>query len=167
MFVFKIIKNTSDVIEKITSYICAFLVFLMFFIVLLQIMNRIFGITVSWTEEISRFLLVWIGMLAASIALKRGGHVGVSFVLNHFSKYFRLVINIIIGIAILVFLVFFLKFGIIVAIDGFNFVSTAIEVKMFWPKLALPIGAFLMIVHIIYLITENINMLVKAKSKGE
>jgi TRAP-type C4-dicarboxylate transport system permease small subunit len=58
---FRIIKVVSDVLETITLYVCSFLVFAMFLVVMVQVISRVLGSSVPWTEEISRYLLIWIG----------------------------------------------------------------------------------------------------------
>ena len=63
--------------------------------VLFGVVNRfIFKFSVSWTEELARFLMIWICMLGASIALKEGGHIGVTFFLMKLRKLKTTVITI-------------------------------------------------------------------------
>ncbi len=37
---------------------------------------------VGWTEEVARFLLVWITFLAGTLAFQRGRHIAVSFAVD-------------------------------------------------------------------------------------
>ena len=73
------IKKTMDMLDKVNSLICALLVFGMLVVVLLQIFTRIFGHSFSWTEELSRYLMIWIGILGGSLALRKGEHASVRF----------------------------------------------------------------------------------------
>lgn len=165
-FLYGGIKKISDLFEKITAYFTGSLVFIMLIIVLLQILSRTFGSSFSWTEELSRYLLIWIGVLAASIALKKGAHAGVDFFIERFPVKLINIVSIFTSIVMLFFLVYFTKFGWEAAVKARNITSTALEIKMFWPKAALPVGGVLMIINLIYLIAENIDQLLNNRKGG-
>ncbi|SDM67490.1 TRAP-type C4-dicarboxylate transport system, small permease component [Franzmannia pantelleriensis] len=48
----------------------------------LQIVSRVLFSAVGWTEEVSRFLLIWITFLGATLAFQRGRHIAVTFVVE-------------------------------------------------------------------------------------
>ena len=33
----------------------------------------------DWTEELATYLMIWVGMLGASVALNRGAHLGIDY----------------------------------------------------------------------------------------
>lgn len=162
---FVIVKAISDKLEKITLYLCSLLVLVMFVVVLLQIFSRVLGHSLAWTEELSRFLLIWIGLPAASVALKHGGHAGMEFIVGLFSPKVRAVINIICALILLVFLGYFAKYGWEAAMRAGAIRSTALEVKMIYPRLAVPVGAVLMIFSAVYLVLENVNLFFQKEAK--
>jgi len=51
-------------------------------VITLQIVSRVFFTAVSWTEEVARFLLIWITFLGATLAFQRGRHIAVTFVVD-------------------------------------------------------------------------------------
>ena len=51
-------------------------------VITLQIVSRVFFTAVGWTEEVARFLLIWITFLGATLAFQRGRHIAVSFVVD-------------------------------------------------------------------------------------
>ncbi|WP_245904451.1 TRAP transporter small permease [Billgrantia lactosivorans] len=51
-------------------------------VITLQIVSRALFTAVGWTEEVARFLLVWITFLGASLAFQRGRHIAVTFVVD-------------------------------------------------------------------------------------
>ncbi len=51
-------------------------------VITLQIVSRVFFSAVGWTEEVARFLLVWITFLAGTLAFQRGRHIAVSFAVD-------------------------------------------------------------------------------------
>ena len=48
------------------------------FVITLQIVSRVFFTSVSWTEEVARFLLIWITFLGAALAFQQGRHIAVT-----------------------------------------------------------------------------------------
>ena len=44
-------------------------------VITLQIVSRVLFSAVSWTEEVARFLLVWITFFAGTLAFQRGRHI--------------------------------------------------------------------------------------------
>lgn len=51
-------------------------------VITLQIVSRVFFTAAGWTEELARFLLVWITFMGATLAFQRGRHIAVTFVVN-------------------------------------------------------------------------------------
>ncbi|MGO2132390.1 MAG: TRAP transporter small permease [Halomonas sp.] len=51
-------------------------------VITLQIISRVFFTAVGWTEEVARFLLIWITFLGATLAFQRGRHIAVTFVVD-------------------------------------------------------------------------------------
>jgi len=147
-------------VEKAAAYLCGTLVFIMFLIVTLQIFARALHVTVSWTEEASRYILIWIGMLAAGIALKEGGHAAIGFVIDPLPKKAQHVVNLLIEAGILVFMIIFFKTSLKAAFDAKDFLASAFDMTMFWPKMALPVGSVVLILNCIYLMAFDLTKLV-------
>ena len=47
-------------------------------VITLQIVSRLMFTSVSWTEEVARFLLIWITFLGAALAFQQGRHIAVT-----------------------------------------------------------------------------------------
>lgn len=67
----------EDVISFVVFWILAGVVFLQFFT------RYILNDSMAWTEEIARYLLIWVTFIGAAVAVRRGTHIGVE-VLLHF-----------------------------------------------------------------------------------
>lgn len=51
-------------------------------VITLQIVSRVLFTAVGWTEELARFLLVWLTFLGATLAFQRGRHIAVTFMID-------------------------------------------------------------------------------------
>ncbi len=105
----------------------------------------------DWTEELGRYLMIWMGFLGASLALRNGAHVGVDMVRAALPRAVRRVV-ILIGSLIIC------SFFVMVTYQGIRLVSMVQEqeslvlpISMFWPYLAIPVGTLLMLVQLVVL----------------
>ncbi len=103
----------------------------------------------DWTEELGRYLMIWMGFLGASLALRNGAHVGVDMVRATLPRAVRRVV-ILIGSLIIC------SFFVMVTYQGIRLVSMVQEqeslvlpISMFWPYLAIPVGTLLMLVQLV------------------
>ena len=78
----------------------------------LQIITRTFRISLAWTEEVSRYCLVWITFWGMSYAIKRKGHICFELILNLMKGRGRIFIEIIIALLQMVIYSFVFYFSI-------------------------------------------------------
>lgn len=65
------------ILDKLLSVSLATLMVAMVISVAWQVLSRyLFVVPAAWTEELARFLLIWIGMLGAAFAYRNGSHLG-------------------------------------------------------------------------------------------
>lgn len=48
----------------------------------IQIVSRLIGTSMNWTEELARYFLIWITFLGAAVAYHDGRHIAVSFLVD-------------------------------------------------------------------------------------
>jgi C4-dicarboxylate transporter DctQ subunit len=119
-------------------------------IVFLQVVFRfVIYVPFPWSEEIARYLMIWMGMLGSVVALNKGRHIGVTVIVERLPpKVYALLIPVIQLIMVFFLLVIF-KEGLSMAVFNASQRSPAMEIPMFYPYLAIPAGAALMIVEMI------------------
>lgn len=72
----KAVEKIIDVIFKAVEWVIAFLVGLMTALVFLQIVNRaILNVSLTWSEEIVNYSMIWIAMLGACVLVRNNGHI--------------------------------------------------------------------------------------------
>lgn len=103
--VHKVLDEFLDFINFIVQKVCLVLMVLMTGIVLLQVFARVIpGIqSPNWTEELSRYVMIYIAFIGASNGIRQWNNVGVDFVLNKLPKIPKLILNLIIRVAVLTF----------------------------------------------------------------
>ena len=152
-----LMDTISDWVEKISSWFVAVFMAGMVISILMAIISRfIIEIPIPWTEELSRYLMVWTAFLAGSLGLKSGAHVGIRFVVERVprpvAKWIALLTNI-------VLLIFF----IVVIFEGFKMVtlvagqkSPVLRISMAWIYASLPVGSVLFTTFVLQSLSGNL-----------
>jgi TRAP-type C4-dicarboxylate transport system permease small subunit len=117
-----------------------FLIAILIVPVTLQILARFTQLIPNyiWTEEMSRFCLIWIIMIGASVAVRDGTHFDVD-VLPHPKTAAGLAVSrMIVHVSILLVALIFLGFGWRFAMFGFDQESELTGLNMIWIHVAWP-----------------------------
>ena len=152
-------------IDKIIEYFLVGLLSLMVFNVSWQVFSRfILGDPSSWTEELTRYLLIWLGMVGAGYVTGKKMHLAIDFFANKAKQPFRTYIEIFIHTAVLLFAL------AVMVIGGINLVrlvlylqqiSASLQIQLGYVYLALPISGLL----IIFYSAENILEIINSRKK--
>ena len=104
----------------------------------------------SVTEELARFLLIWVGMLGAVYAYRTNSHLGLNLVLDKMPPSIKKITLIVLQLLVIVFSSLVLVFGGIELVDltlELNQISAALSLNMGIVYAILPISGVLLIVY--------------------
>lgn len=124
----------------------------------------------SWTEELATFLMVWVGLLGASVALNRGAHLGIDYFVQKLSDRKRLYVEVFIFLCIGLFSLLVLFIGGIQLVSktlAMGQMSAALKMKMGYVYLALPISGFFLVFYSADFLIERIIAIVKHRHVEE
>jgi len=122
------------------------------------------------TNEVAVILLVWIGYVGCSLAIKEGGHAAFEVLQRHLSRWIgirRHSILIVCNVLIAVFALFLFVTGIPISLDAIGEHAPASGISQFWMFIAAPIGALLMLFQLAMLIRANLAGRAPADGTGE
>jgi TRAP-type C4-dicarboxylate transport system permease small subunit len=102
----------------------------------------------AWSEEVGRYLMIWTGFLAASIAIQQGMHVGVDFVVHWVRPAAAAWLRRLARGLTAVFLLIVTAYGFILVISLWDQWSPVLQFRMTWPYLAIPVGCLLMLIEL-------------------
>lgn len=126
-----LVKNITHILEKL-------LMAMMFAIVVTvtwQVISRfILADPSSFTEELARYLLIWIGILGASYAYKTKAHLGLDLFVSKMVGIQKKAALIFIELIVLLFAITVLVYG------GLSLVSITLELKQTSAALGLQMG---------------------------
>jgi len=113
----------------------------------------------SWTEELATYLMIWVGLLGASVALRRGAHLGIDYFVSQLASWKKALIEVFAFSVIAAFSV------VVLGIGGTHLVqetlargqaSPALGVQMGYVYLALPISGFFLTLYSVEFLIERL-----------
>ncbi|HOV38304.1 MAG TPA: TRAP transporter small permease [Spirochaetales bacterium] len=146
-------KKIIGTIEKMTDYICLFLMSVAFLITFFHIIGRyILKTPIFFSEELARYCFVWTCMLGAAIVNRKDEHTSVTYFVGLLPKKFQGVLYILREILIIVLLVALIYHGIVLSIKMRTVRTAAMGLSWALIYISLPVGSMLMILSTIKLI---------------
>lgn len=160
---YKVKKQLDNILSKIIIFIMAFMVVN----VLWQVFSRfVMKSPSSFTEELARYLLIWLGILGASYATGQKLHLAIDLLPTKLKGSRKLFLNIIIELCILIFSLFVMVIGgtrlVLITFD-LNQISAALQIPLGYVYLVIPISGIIMSFYSLFFINVNIKQL-KLKS---
>lgn len=113
----------------------------------------------SWTEELAVFLLIWVALLGAAVALGRGAHLGIDYFVGKLPERMRLATEVFVFFCVAAF-----SF-LVMVVGGIDLVwsmlllgqpSPALGVEMGHVYLAVPISGFFLTLYAVIGLLERL-----------
>lgn len=136
----------------VEEYISGAVLFGMVILVFIQVAGRyLFHTSFSFTEEIVRYLFVWITFLCAAAAVQHGGHVSMAGFVNRFSPSVRSVAALFRFAGAVLFAGILVYHGVRIVLLQFRTAQTtaALGAPMWIIGLAIPVSAALLIIRLV------------------
>ena len=131
-------------VAALVRLVCIVLATALFAIVIAAVVFRYgFGQAVSWTEEVPRYLLIWISFLGAASCVLRREHVGFDVLFYALPKRPRKVLGIFLSLLVFGFGWVVFRYGIVFVQDFGSDLMETIPYTNYWYYPAMPISGFL------------------------
>ena len=114
-----------------------------------QVVSRyVLSDPIIWSEEVARYLFVWITLVGAAAAVRTHGHFGLDILRRYFPRL-RTVLGALTMLVVAAFLGLLFYTGIAETRQAALQFSPALQVRMHWAYLAIPVGAALALWHVL------------------
>lgn len=147
---------------KIAKLLCIYLLGVMTFVVLSGVFFRyVLGSALAWTEEVSKFLMIWMALMGAPVGLHLGTHVGIDALkaaLKGRSHFSLLLLG---QLIILSLLWVWIKEGIAMTMMARMQTASSVDLSLGWVYLAIPVGSFMMLMIAIQQIIQTLKSLLR------
>lgn len=115
------------------------------------IMRYVFQNSLTWSEELARYIFLWQIWVGAGYAVKKNRHIRIEVIKGKLSKKKSFYLEILVTIIWILFTSFLLwkSGGLTAKIFRLNQTSPALHLPMGIPYLSVPVGCILMLLHLI------------------
>ena len=152
-------KFKQILLEKEKSFIVLILILLLLDVVT-GVTLRYIRLPLYWTEEAARYLFIWLVMLGCVVGVEEKTHFSIDALYKWFPKNLQRLVSFL-GITVAGLFLFVLFYeGVKLCIRDPGVISPALGIPQYFSYLAIPIGAILMLLHLIlqaYLDIKEMN----------
>ncbi|MHC4521580.1 MAG: TRAP transporter small permease [Planctomycetota bacterium] len=120
----------------------------------------------TWTEELAIFMLIWVSLLGAAVALGRGAHLGIDYFVGKLPLRTRVATEVFVFLCISLFSLLVMFVGGIALVRSnlaLGQTSPALGLKMGYVYLAVPISGFFLTLYAVIGLAERIQELLKGQ----
>ncbi|MCC8193856.1 MAG: TRAP transporter small permease [Deltaproteobacteria bacterium] len=151
-----VLYKLEKAVDKCIVLVCGSMLLGITALIFIQVIFRyILQNSISWSEELTRYMMVWIVFLASGYVLSKGGHANIDMLLNRFSPKMRSVAVKGSLLLIMVFSGLVIRYGFMLMRFGKRQISSALEIPMNYVYLAIPIGGALLIFYCLVLLCRR------------
>ncbi len=152
----KILSGLSLILDKICGVLIALMLFLMVVFTIAQVVCRTWFTSLSWSEEATRFLLIWSTFLGATCVYRHSGNIAINIFQDIFAnsgvkKFLEIVVHV----------VCFVLFCVL-CYYGFMYcarqvrTAAAIPIKMKYVYMCMPLSMIILALHSVTMILEKL-----------
>ena len=153
-----LLSRACAALVAVVRWLCIVLATALFVIVVGAVVARyVFGQAVSWTEEVPRYLLVWISFPAAAVGVLQREHVGFDVLFNALPLAARRVLGVTLSAMIFGFGWIVFRYGITFVQDLGPDLMETIPYTNYWYYVAMPACGFLMMVFAFKLVVDELT----------
>ncbi|MDD5017893.1 MAG: TRAP transporter small permease [Eubacteriales bacterium] len=159
-------KNKFNLLNKLEESIAKVFMLILLTNIFLQVVTRLLGFPLSFTEEISRFSYIWITFIGIPYTIHADINIRFTLVIGRLTGKFRYVFEMLLRILEFALMSFLLYWSIRYCSFMAGVRSPALEISVLWVYACLPIGFALAIVRLVQSSIKNIRIFKCDRSGG-
>lgn len=137
-------------VNKGTEFLTSAFLVIMVVIIFLQIISRILiQSSFPWTEELARFLMIWLTFLGAAFSFQYGAHIGITLITNKIPRKLAAVVQVIVCLLCVILFSILIVQGYDLVMRSTTQVSPALGLPMNYVYTIIPISGLLMTLNVV------------------
>ena len=141
--------HLSDRANRVSEAGLFVFMLVMLVVTTLQVVFRFFFTALSWSEEMSCFLLVFVSLLGTAVAFKRGSHIAITFLIDRVPPVTRKILLTFIQFLGLVFFGIVSFYGAGLMRAEATQLTPAMQISMKWVYLMYPLIGVVIMLHMV------------------
>ncbi|WP_158736808.1 TRAP transporter small permease [Alteribacillus sp. YIM 98480] len=154
----QLLAKLRTTINQAVEYFTILLVITMVVIVAAQVFYRfVLSNSLGWSEELARFLFIWIIFLGSEIGLRKKAHIAVDSVLRMLKGVPQLLLSLFIDVIIMVFAIIVFLSGLELVQGTMNRPSVSLNLPMGWVYISIPIAMALILMNTLRTVFKKLS----------
>lgn len=166
-----IIKKLVKAYNNIEEIVMVYALMLMVAVIFLQVVMRyVFNNSLSWSEELVRYLFIWQVWISSSIGVKNNDQIRIDILPNKLKSYkAKEVLELLCNFLIIFLYVMVLIYSYRHTMNTFNkgMISTAMQIPMYLVYMSLPFSSAIILIRLVCRVIYDITHFGHTKEKVE
>ena len=142
-------KSSGILKQPLEMSLCVILVAIVLVTFLQVLFRYIFHLSLAWSEELAKYLFLWLASLAAAYAFKTKSHFALRFLVDRFGKRLQRITETLVAFIVSGFLAIFIWKSVEYTIGMAKQVSPSIQMSMAIPYSSVVVGGMLMLYYVL------------------
>jgi TRAP-type C4-dicarboxylate transport system permease small subunit len=130
------------------------------------VLRYLFGISLSWVEELTRYMMIWLTWLGAGLALREGAHIAIDTLQQALPEIGARLLRGIVAIAVIGFFGALVWLGWRYSMFAWRQETAVLRLPAGLVYLAIPIGSALMLAHLLLTMREAVTHTATAEEQA-
>ncbi len=143
----QLVYEVDKIINKILQAAVVIMLSVMSIVVFAQVVFRIVHMSIPWSEELSKYLLIWSTFLGSALCIRRNSLVGLEFFLNSMSKKNQKILQTLLNLIVCVILLFLIRVGFWAVRQVWFQITPVLKQSMGLMYAAIPVGSVFMLIN--------------------
>ncbi len=154
------VQRLSKLLNRFEDIVLILMFAIMVIVIFVQVIMRYgFNNSLSWSEELGKFLFVWLSWFGISIGARRGEHIKITMFTDRLSFVPAQYMNILSEIIVLGICAVTAYYGMVLVMTQSHVRFAGIKISMSWGYLSVTVGCIMMILRNILSILQSITAL--------
>ncbi|WP_026699800.1 TRAP transporter small permease [Salibacterium aidingense] len=134
-----------DHLNKVVKYVASAMFVALVVLVFFQVITRfIINFPLAWSEEISRYLTIYIVFLGSALAVRNREHIAIDFLMDVVSAAKKRKLQFIVSIISTVFFIILCYYGTVLTFTVIGQLTPTLQFSIAWVYAAVPLGSLIM-----------------------
>lgn len=155
-------------LDSLEENILLLILFVSVVLIFMQVVMRyVFQSSLSWSEELGRYLFIWLTWLSTGYAVRKKRHLRIEVITDFFKERGKLILDIITMIVWSGFTVFLINrsWQITAMIWRRGQLTAALEIPAAFAYAAIPVGATIMLLRLVDEIVQSCRTLLRLRKQ--
>ncbi len=143
----KLIYSVDKIINQILKAVVVIMLSVMSIVVFAQVIFRIMHLSIPWSEELSKYLLIWSTFLGSALCIRRKSLVGLEFFLNSMTKKNQKILQTVLNLIVCAMLLFLIRVGFWSVRQVWFQITPVLKQSMGLMYASIPVGSVFMLIN--------------------